>query len=67
MYAAGIVVVTANPHVTANGLTFAVLADLYFMWGALIEERRFLKIFGDRYREYRKKVPRLMPRLYRDT
>jgi len=29
-----------------------------------IEEQRFLKIFGDQYREYMKKVPRMVPRLF---
>jgi len=28
-----------------------------------IEERRFLRIFGDRYREYMKRVPRMLPRI----
>ncbi len=63
MYLAGIIFFTFNPHITVNGLTVTVIADLYFIWGAFIEERRFLRIFGDQYREYMKKVPRLMPRL----
>ncbi len=61
LYAAGIVFVSANPHVTVNGLTFTVLADLYFLFGMFIEERRFLRIFGDQYREYMRKVPRMVP------
>ncbi len=63
MYLAGIIFFTFNPHITVNGLTVTVLADLYFIWGALIEERRFLRMFGDQYREYMKKVPRLIPRI----
>ena len=64
LYVAGIVIVTANPRVTVNGLTFTVLADLYFLFGMFIEERRFLRIFGDQYREYMKRVPRMVPRLF---
>jgi methanethiol S-methyltransferase len=63
LYAAGIVIVTFNPHITVNGLTITLLADLYFVFGMFIEERRFLTLFGDQYREYMKRVPRLVPRL----
>ncbi len=64
MYLAGIVIFTFNPHVTVNGVTISVLADLYFLLGAFIEERRFLRTFGDRYREYRRRVPMLIPGLH---
>jgi steroid 5-alpha reductase family enzyme len=63
MYLAGIIIVTFSPVITVNGATFTVLADLYFLFGMLIEERRFLKIFGDQYRDYMIKVPRLMPKI----
>jgi protein-S-isoprenylcysteine O-methyltransferase Ste14 len=63
MYLAGIVIFTFNPHITVNSLTITVLADLYFIFGLFIEERRFLRIFGDQYREYMRHVPRLVPRL----
>jgi protein-S-isoprenylcysteine O-methyltransferase Ste14 len=63
LYLAGIIFFTFDSHITVNGLTLTVLADLYFVWGALIEERRFLRIFGDQYREYMKKVPRLFPKI----
>ncbi|MEK6744140.1 MAG: hypothetical protein AABZ15_11035 [Nitrospirota bacterium] len=62
LYAAGLVIFTFSPHITVNGLVITVLADLYFLFGMLIEERRFLRIFGDQYREYMKKVPRMVPR-----
>jgi len=61
LYVAGIVIFTFSPHITVNGLTVTVLADLYFVFGMFIEERRFLKIFGEQYREYMKRVPRMLP------
>ncbi len=61
LYVAGMVIMTANPHITVNGLTVTALADLYFLFGMLIEERRFVRFFGDQYREYMKKVPRMVP------
>lgn len=62
LYAAGIIIFTFSPVITVNGLLLTVLADLYFLFGMFIEERRFLRIFGDRYREYMTKVPRMIPR-----
>lgn len=62
LYVAGLIIFTFSPRITVNGLTSTVMADLYFIFGMFIEERRFLSIFGDQYREYMKKVPRMMPR-----
>jgi protein-S-isoprenylcysteine O-methyltransferase Ste14 len=63
LYVAGIIIFTFSPHITVNGLTITVLADLYFLFGMFIEERRFVRIFGEQYREYMKRVPRMVPRL----
>ncbi len=65
LYLAGIIIFTFSPHVTVNGLAITILADLYFLFGVFIEERRFVKMFGDQYREYMKKVPRLVPKVRR--
>jgi len=61
MYLAGIIIFTFEPNITVNGLIVTVSADLYFLFGSFIEERRFIKAFGDQYREYRERVPRLAP------
>ena len=63
MYVAGIIIFTFNPNITVNSLLITVLADLYFLFGVFIEERRFLKIFGQEYRRYMLRVPRLIPSL----
>jgi protein-S-isoprenylcysteine O-methyltransferase Ste14 len=63
MYLAGLIIFTFSPVITVNGLTVTIMADLYFLFGAFIEERRFLTDFGDEYREYMKQVPRLIPRV----
>lgn len=65
LYLAGIVIFTFNPLITRNSLVISVLADLYFLFGSLIEERRFCGVFGDHYQEYRERVPRLLPRIRR--
>jgi protein-S-isoprenylcysteine O-methyltransferase Ste14 len=64
LYVAGLIIFTFSPRMTVNNLTITVLADLYFIFGMFIEERRFLKIFGDQYREYMTKVPRMIPRIF---
>jgi protein-S-isoprenylcysteine O-methyltransferase Ste14 len=63
LYVAGIVIVTFSPVITGNGLVVRGLADLYFLFGMLIEERRFLDFFGDDYRQYMRQVPRMFPRI----
>jgi methanethiol S-methyltransferase len=64
LYVAGLVIFTFSPRITMNGLTITVLADLYFIFGMLIEEQRFVRIFGEQYREYQKQVPMMVPRVF---
>ncbi|GAB4387539.1 MAG: isoprenylcysteine carboxylmethyltransferase family protein [Thermodesulfovibrionales bacterium] len=65
LYLAGIIIFTFEPNITRNWLTVSVLADLYFIYGALAEERRLLARFGDEYKRYMEEVPRFLPRLRR--
>jgi protein-S-isoprenylcysteine O-methyltransferase Ste14 len=51
------------PIMTANLLTFNLLATLYFYIGALHEEKSLRKEFGEEYEVYRRKVPMFIPRL----
>ena len=57
MYLAGIMLFAFEPHFTAKSIVLRVLAIGYFIWGSLIEERRFTKRCGDIYQKYRKDVP----------
>lgn len=61
LYLAGIVVMTFSPTLTRNRITVSILADLYFVFGAFIEERRYIRYFGREYLDYMKEVPRLLP------
>lgn len=63
LYTAGIIIFTLEPVITRNWLTVSLLADLYFVYGALSEEQRMLAHFGAGYRDYMKKTPRFLPRL----
>lgn len=63
LYLAGILIFTFQPFITRNMLVITILSDLYFIYGALIEEKRLLKIFGEEYRNYMERVPRFIPKL----
>jgi methanethiol S-methyltransferase len=49
---------------TLTGLVINIVLSLYLLIGARIEERRLLKKFGQDYRTYMSRVPRLIPRRF---
>ncbi len=62
MYAAGFVVLWADPVWTANRAAFALVFTAYLWLGALHEERRLSRAFGASYRRYAAATPRFLPR-----
>lgn len=52
-----------NPIVTSRWLILSVFSAIYFVFGALLEERRLLREFGDEYKNYQQNVPFLIPDL----
>ncbi len=51
----------AAPVMTVGHLLFSVSTTGYILIGATLEERDLVAVFGDTYREYRKKVAMLIP------
>ena len=50
---------------TIVNLVSTTLIVLYILIGIYLEEQKLLKAFGERYREYRKKTPMLIPRFFK--
>ena len=61
LYLFSILFLILNPVMTLQWLMLTILAVIYFTAGALIEERRLLTQFGDRYRRYQQDVPFMIP------
>ncbi len=59
-YFFGIVLIWAQ-DMSVNWLISCVLMTLYFWIGSMFEERKLVEYYGERYRQYQKKVPRLFP------
>lgn len=58
-----ILVFFGTPHMTVGHMLFATSMTAYVMIGLWFEERALVREFGDAYRNYRKHVPMLIPRL----
>lgn len=61
LYLLSILFMFMNPVMTVRWMLLACMATLYFMIGALIEEKRLLKEYGEAYIRYREQVPFIVP------
>ena len=61
LYLFSLVFLWANPVMSLSSLALNLWVTLYFIIGSIFEERRLVYEFGDTYRQYQSRVPRLIP------
>jgi protein-S-isoprenylcysteine O-methyltransferase Ste14 len=61
LYFWALVFIWLTPQMTVNRLTLFVVWSIYLYVGTFFEERRLVDEFGESYREYQRRVPRMIP------
>jgi len=61
LYTAGLIFIWLQPEMTANRLALNIGLSACLVVGALYEERKLIKEFGQAYQEYRERTPMLIP------
>lgn len=61
IYTGWLITFWVTPQMSAGHLLFAIGMSAYILVGILCEERDLIAAFGDRYRDYRARVPALIP------
>ncbi|AKB18477.1 MULTISPECIES: isoprenylcysteine carboxylmethyltransferase family protein [unclassified Methanosarcina] len=57
----GLIIIWFTPFMTVNLLVIYILSTIYLYLGSLHWETRLVTQFGDEYREYQKRVHRIIP------
>jgi protein-S-isoprenylcysteine O-methyltransferase Ste14 len=65
LYTAGLAFIWLTAIMTSNLLALNIGLTLYLIIGAIYEERKLVREFGDKYTSYQERVPILIPRLVR--
>jgi methanethiol S-methyltransferase len=63
IYSGSLLFLWASPEMSWNSLALKTAFTLYFIFGAMVEEKKLVTEFGDTYRAYRMRTPMLIPGL----
>jgi len=63
LYVGWLMAFWATPTMTVSHLIFSLGTTVYILIAIYFEERNLMHFLGDEYREYRKRVPMLIPRI----
>lgn len=61
IYTGWLIIFWATPQMSVSHLLFAIGMSAYILVGIVCEERDLIAAFGERYRDYRSRVPALIP------
>ena len=63
LYFLNLAAIWAYPDLTADRLVFNVLWTIWIVAGTLLEEKDLIREFGNKYLDYQRDVPMLIPSL----
>lgn len=61
LYTFSMIAILFNPSMTVNSAALSLAFTLYFILGAMVEERKMVKIFGQEYQDYQANTPMFVP------
>jgi len=65
LYLFSMLFLLSNPVISSRWLVLTLVSAVYFLVGALLEEKRLLLEFGSEYLAYKRTVPFMIPRIFR--
>lgn len=67
LYTFGLLILWLSPSMTVNTFIVYLVFTAYILIGIIFEERKLLREFGQRYADYKRKTPMLIPGLIKAT